>query len=352
MGGYGGDLVTVCWRIGRKLGDPFDLNIEHFRFRDLHPNIFMGTASDRYSGWIGQIYSRERYADKIVTRSKRVGGKTFAEEVLPVASVEEYFRHFRVLELDFTFYRPLLDKDGKATQNLHVLRTYTQHLNKTDRLILKVPQAVFAKSVWLKGRHIENEEYLNPDVFTRQFYEPALGLLAAWLDGLIFEQEYQRKQDRPSPKKLAGELDTFFSAIPTDTRYHIELRTEALLTNPVFEILEKHGVGQVLSHWTWLPSLNRQFSLSGGKFLNAGKRSIIRLMTPRGMRYQDAYARAHPFNAMVDGMLNPKMVDETVGIMRTAIAGDTQINVIINNRSGGNAPIIAQKIAKEFLAGH
>jgi len=41
-----------------------------------------------------------------------------------------------------------------------------------------------------------------------------------------------------------------------------------------------------------------------------------------------------------------------VGIMRTAIADDTQINVIINNRSGGNAPIIAQKIATEFLAGH
>jgi len=312
----------------------------------------MGTASDRYAGWIGQIYSGERYANKIGKRSKRVGGKTFVEEVLPVASVEEYFRHFRVLELDFTFYRPLLDRDGKATQNLHVLGTYTQYLNKTDRLILKVPQAVFAKSVWRKGSHVENEEYLNPDVFTRQFYEPALGLLAAWLDGLIFEQEYQRKQDRPSPKKLAGELDTFFNTIPKDTRYHIELRTEALLTDPVFEIFEKHGVGQVLSHWTWLPSLNRQFSLSGGKFLNAGKRSVIRLMTPRGMRYQDAYARAHPFNAMVDGMLNPKMVDETVDIIRTAIAGDTQINIIINNRSGGNAPIIAQKIATEFLAGH
>ncbi len=332
--------------------DQIGLHIKHFRFRDLHPNVFMGTASDRYAGWIGQIYSGERYANKIGRRSKRVGGKTFVEEVLPVASVEEYFRHFRILELDFTFYRPLLDKDGKATQNLHVLRTYTQYLNKTDRLILKVPQAIFAKRLWRKGRHIENEEYLNPDVFTRQFYEPALGLLAAWLDGLIFEQEYQRKQDRPSPKEFAGELDTFLSAIPKDTRYHVELRTETLLTDPVFEVLEKHGVGQVLSHWTWLPSLSRQFSLSGRKFLNAGKRSVIRLMTPRGMRYQDAYARAHPFSAMVDGMLNPQMVDETSDIMRVAIADDTQINVIINNRAGGNAPIIAQKVAKEFLADH
>jgi len=174
-------------------------NLEYFQFRDLHPNVFMGTASDRYAGWIGQIYSGQRYAGNINRRSKKIGGKTFVEEVLPVESVEEYFRHFRILELDFTFYRPLLDKDGKATQNLHVLRAYTQYLNKTDRLILKVPQAVFAKKLWQKGTHIENEEYLNPEVFTRQFYEPALGVLAAWLDGFIFEQEYQRKQDRPSP---------------------------------------------------------------------------------------------------------------------------------------------------------
>jgi uncharacterized protein YecE (DUF72 family) len=327
-------------------------NLAYFQFRDLHPNVFMGTASDRYAGWIGQIYSGERYANRISRRSKKVGTKTFLEEVLPVESVEEYFRHFRVLEFDFTFYRPLLDKDGKATQNLHVLRTYTQYLNKTDRLILKVPQAIFAKRMWRKGNHIVNEDYLNPDIFTRLFYKPALGLLAAWLDGLIFEQEYQRKQDRPSPKVLAGELDTFFSAIPRDTRYHVELRTESLLTDPVFEILEKHGVGQVLSHWTWLPSLSQQFGLSGKRFLNAGKRSIIRLMTPRGMRYQDAYARAHPFNAMVDGMMNPQMVDETAHIMRTAISDDTQINVIINNRAGGNAPMIAQKIARAFLADH
>ena len=174
--------------------------------------------------------------------------------------------------------------------------------------------------------------------------------MAAWLDGLIFEQEYQRKQDRPSPKEMAGELDTFFSAIPKDTRYHVELRTETLLTYPVFEVLEKHGVGQVLSHWTWLPSLSRQFSLSGRTFLNAGKRSIIRLMTPRGMRYQDAYARAHPFSAMVDGMLNPQMVDETADIMKTAINEDVKINIIVNNRSGGNAPLIAQQIARRFLA--
>ena len=323
--------------------------IKNFLFRDLHPNVFMGTASDRYVGWIGQIYSEDRYANHITRRKKFVGGKGFVEEVLPVESVKEYFQHFRILELDFTFYRILLDKDEKPTQNFHVLRTYRQHLNKGDRLILKVPQIVFAKKLRKGTAYVENEQYLNPEVFTRQFYEPSLELLDPWIDGFVFEQEYQRKQDRSSAEEQAAELKEFFSSIPEDNRYHVEFRTETFLSRPVFTVLQERGVGQVLSHWTWLPPLSHQFALSRRRFLNNGKHCIVRLMTPRGMRYEDAYARAHPFNALVEGMLNSQMMDETVDIMRAAIEDGVQINVIINNRAGGNAPLIAQKIAKQFL---
>ena len=44
------------------------LDIEKFKFRGLHPDVFIGTASDRYAGWIGQIYSAERYGDRITRR--------------------------------------------------------------------------------------------------------------------------------------------------------------------------------------------------------------------------------------------------------------------------------------------
>ena len=337
--------------IERLMSDLKLSSIEYFQFRELHPDVFVGTASDRYAGWIGQIYSGQRYAGQIKRRQKRVGGKNFTEEVLPVESVEEYFRHFSVLELDFTFYQPLLDEHGKPTRNLHALRTYSRYLNKEDRLILKVPQTVFAIKLRRGGKYIENDQYLNPEIFTRQFYQPAIGLLEPWIAGFIFEQEYQRKQERCSPKKLASELDAFFDSIPKDSRYHVEIRTDALLTSPLFGVFEKHGLGRVLSHWTWLPRLSTQFATSGKKFLNRGNNCIVRLMTPKGMRYEDAYARTHPFTGMVDGMMNPEMVNDTVNIIRAAIEDGVQINVIVNNRAGGNAPLIAQKIAEQFLEG-
>jgi hypothetical protein len=74
------------------------------------------------------------------------------------------------------------------------------------------------------------------------------------------------------------------------------------------------------------------------------------LMTPRGMRYEEAYARAHPFNAMVEGMLQPQMVQETAELMSHAVREDARMSVIINNRAGGNAPMIAQRVVERFLA--
>ena len=74
--------------------------------------------------WIGQICTGERYQGRINRRTNTVGVKSFVEETLPVESVEKYFEHFPVLEIDYTFYSPLLDKDGKPTNNFHVLRNY------------------------------------------------------------------------------------------------------------------------------------------------------------------------------------------------------------------------------------
>ncbi|MFP3870478.1 MAG: DUF72 domain-containing protein [Syntrophobacteria bacterium] len=325
------------------------LDLETFKIRGLHPDVFIGTASDRYAGWIGQIYSEQRYGGRIHRRTKILGGTSFVEQVLPVESVEEYFKHFRTLELDFTFYRPLLEEDGRRTSNYHLLHRYRQHLKKGDRLVLKVPQVVFAQKLWRAGRFSENEAYLNHEIFRRQFYEPALEILGPWLRAFIFEQEYQRKQDRVSTSEIAAALDGFFQAIPKDNRYHVELRTETYLTGAVFQVLAKHGVGQVLSHWTWLPSLRKQFHKSGCRLFNSGRDCIIRLMTPRGVRYEDAYARAHPFDALVEGMFESKMVQETAGLMWSAIDQGGKITVIVNNRAGGNAPLVAQQIGKRFL---
>jgi uncharacterized protein YecE (DUF72 family) len=330
------------------LRDDFDL--DRYRFRGLHPAVLMGTASDRYAGWIGQIYAADLYQGRTINRSRKVGGKSFRETVLPVDSLKEYFEHFRVVEIDYTFYQLLLDADGMPTQTHQVLKSYGHHLTPGDAVLLKVPQVVFAQKIRQGSSYASNETYLDPEVFTHRFYQPAVALLGAHLGGFVFEQEYQRKAERTPPLELALALTQFFEAIPPDPRYHMELRTESYLSQPVVKLLENFGIGQVLSHWTWLPSLVTQFTKVGRRFFNAGRQSVIRLMTPRGTRYEDAYARAFPFDKLVEGMVQPGMVEEAAALMQEGIQQKVQMNVVINNRAGGNAPRIAQLIASRFLA--
>jgi hypothetical protein len=48
---------------------------------------------------------------------------------------------------------------------------------------------------------------------------------------------------------------------------------------------------------------------------------------------------------MVPGMLDPEMIEDTAKIVKEAIKDKVQVNLIINNRADGNAPLIAEKIA-------
>jgi hypothetical protein len=80
------------------------------------------------------------------------------------------------------------------------------------------------------------------------------------------------------------------------------------------------------------------------EFFNSGNQAVIRLITPLRMGYEESYAKAFSFDKMVNGMLDPEMIEDTIKIVNEAIKDKIQVNLIINNRAGGNAPLIAQKI--------
>ena len=126
------------------------IDLKRYQFRGLHPNIFIGMASDRYAGWIGQIYSGGRYTQGMAHRTHKVGERSFVEEVLPVESVEEYFEHFPILGIDYTFYRPLLDKNGKPTP---LLGSEFSPISFCNRSIWDL---LFLKNRYRKGRYSSN----------------------------------------------------------------------------------------------------------------------------------------------------------------------------------------------------
>jgi hypothetical protein len=63
----------------------------------------------------------------------------------------------------------------------------------------------------------------------------------------------------------------------------------------------------------------------------------------------DSSKEALPFERIIEGLLKPEMMVETVSSVRTAIQRGVLVNLIINNRAGGNAPVIAPQIARAML---
>ena len=43
------------------------------------------------------------------------------------------------------------------------------------------------------------------------------------------------------------------------------------------------------------------------------------------MSYEDSYAKAFPFDKLVEGMLNPQMIEDTVIVIREAIRREKRI---------------------------
>lgn len=329
--------------------------IERFDFRNVHPHVRFGTASDRYAGWIGQIYP-ESYADAVTSRKRRLGGETFEERTVPVESASDFFEHFGVLEIDFTYYRPLRDAEGEATSNYGLLQQYAIHAPPEARFFLKVPRTYFSRILRRGGKnvqYVDNPEFLNAAAYLRQFHEPAVEILGDRLAGMLFEQEYQRKAESPTPEENVAELDAFFAELPASVQPHIELRSEHLLAPPYFAWLEDRGIGFVFSHWTWLPPIRKQWRLCGERFTAADGNVVARLLTPINTRYADAYALAHPFDRPVEAISGTEqaknMVMDATALLYQAEKAGMLLNVIVNNRAWGNAPVLAQEIAGRIL---
>jgi len=330
--------------------------IDAFDFRALHPDLLFGTASDRYAGWIGQIYS-EKWGSQVKTRGRKLGGMKYEERTVPIATSEEYFQHFSVLEVDFTFYRALRSPVGAPSNNYFVLQQYADAAPENARFILKAPQEVTARILRRggtgKSSYEENDRFLNAEIFQEGFLTPAREILGDRLSGVIFEQEYQRKASSPDPIQNVEELDRFFSSIKDGTPIHLELRSPHLLVPPYFKWLKESGIGFVFSHWTWLPPISEQWKLTGEEFTSSSKQFICRLLTPLRMPYAKAYGYAHPFDKPVAELSETdqaeNMVLDTAALSIQSLKHDYAAMIISNNRAWGNAPSLAQKVAKRIL---
>ena len=282
--------------------------------------VRFGTSTWNYPGWSGLVYHRD------------YGPKGAAARML-----EEYsaFPLFRTVGVDSSFYGPPTEQ---------VLRSYAEHLPPGFPCISKVWSQLtihtFTKAQDPDKAGKVNPDFLNPDLFVEEIYPLYARHFAANTGPFVFEFQTIAQRSGLGPERFAARLDEFFSALPRDVQYGVEVRNDEFLTPMYFAVLREHGVAHVFNSWTRMPPIGHQLDLPGavtGPFLLA--RALLR----PGRTYNEAVDAFAPYDRIREP--NPKLRRDLVRLVERAVQLKIPAYLLVNNRTEGSAPLTIAAIA-------
>ncbi len=281
-------------------------------------NIFVGTSSWKYEGWIGQIYSRDRYL---------VRGR-FSEKRFQAECLNEYAQTFPIVCGDFSFYQFPSESYWK--------RLFSS-APASLRYAFKVPEEVTVKAFPTHPRYgpragEENASFLNGVLFQSAFVD----LLQPYRERvavLIFEFGSFSRQSYRDVGEFLAELDPFLASLAAGFRYAVEIRNPAFLGHEYFSCLRNHGVAHVLNAWTRMPPLAVQMRLPEAQTADF---TVARALLRQGRPYEQAVAAFSPYKQIQDP--NPEARRALRELIAHARERHEPSYIFVNNRLEGNAP--------------
>lgn len=281
--------------------------------------IYVGGSSWKYEGWLGQIYSRERYLAR-----GRFSRKLFEAECL-----REYAETFPTVCGDFAFYQfPTED----------FWRNLFQKTPEGFRFAFKVPEQITCRMFPTHPRYgpqagKENEMFLDAAAFREMFARPLLPHRAKTAL-LIFEFGAFGPRSFAEPSEFLDRLDPFLGALPPDFRYAVEIRNPEFLEKDYFSCLRSHGVAHVYNAWSRMPELAVQLEIPDAvtaDFL------VCRALLRRGRPYEHAVKLFSPYREVQDP--NPEARHSMRVLIGRAREDKRMLFLFVNNRLEGNAPL-------------
>jgi len=280
--------------------------------------IYIGGSSWKYEGWLGQIYSRERYLSR-----GRFSKKLFEAECL-----REYAETFPAVCGDFAFYQFPTDEFWSK-----LFRQTPAHF----RFAFKVPEQITCKVFPAHARYgpqagQENEAFLDVRMLEEMFLRPLL----AYRDRvavLIFEFGTFNRRGFADVVEFVGRLDPFLRALPPEFRYAVEIRNPEFLDKDYFACLRSRRVAHVYNAWSRMPELPDQLAIpesATSDFL------VCRALLRRGRVYEEAVESFAPYTSVQDP--NPEARQAMRVLIGRARENKEFLFLFVNNRLEGNAP--------------
>ncbi len=289
--------------------------------------VHFGTSTWTYPGWKGLVYSRD-----------------YPKTGASAAMLEEYARHplFTTVGVDSFFYAP---------PSARTLEQYADALPPGFRCVTKVWDRITVETFESpKDRAVRgqaNADFLNVDLFVRDVLEPMRAHFSGHVGPFVFE--FQRLRGDVTLDQFVRRLDAFFSRLPADAPYAVELRNRDFLHPEYFALLRTHNVGHVFNSWTAMPRIGEQLLMHDSitaPFI------VTRALLRPGRRYAEAVDMFAPYDRIREP--NPELRSDLAAVAKTAYELRIPAYIIVNNRAEGSAPETIREVARlvvELLAG-
>jgi len=285
--------------------------------------IHFGASSWAYEGWKDVVYFKDYPA------------KRFKKDCLAEYASDS---RFSTVGMDLFFYQP-------PTED--ILRHYAAQLPKNFKACCKVWEALTiaryanqARYGKLKGQ--DNPNFLNPDIFINQILKSHKAFFQEHTGPFIFEFQYIKK-DEKSFVEFVADLDRFFSQIPTEFQYSVEIRNKNFLRPEYFDVLAQHNIAHVFNFWSYMPPIHEQLS----KAPLTSDFIVSRVLTPIGMSYQESVKKFSPFNKIIE--VQPQMRQDLADLSELAAKKKIPTYLLFNNRIEGCAPQTISEIMQTLL---
>jgi len=295
--------------------------------------LFIGTSSWKYPGWLGQLYTRDRY----VWRGR------YATSRFERNCLAEYAEVFKSVCVDAAYYQ-FPKREALAAMAGQVPADFQFAFKVTDEITLKhfPNQPRFGHRA---GRL--NENFLNADRFSSAFLTPCEAIRVN-VGLLMFEFTQFHSADFARGREFVAALDGFLGKLPRGWPYGVEIRNRNFLQPEYFAALERHGVAHVFNSWTDMPPVSEQIELPGA-FPNPDLFAARFLLKP-GRKYEEAVNQFSPYEKLQEA--NPegraaaaKLVRRATGSGQpTPLRGDGAASaaqargyIYLNNRFEGSA---------------
>ena len=277
-------------------------------------NIWIGTSSWKYEGWLDQIYTRDRYLAR-----GRFSQKRFEAECLA-----EYAQTFPIVCGDFSFYQ---FPSPQYWQRLFASAP------PTLQFALKAPEEVTAEVFPRHARYgpragMTNPAYLDANALSALLLEP-LEPYRDRIATLIFEFGARSAP----PNEFAGRLAPFLAVLPPGFRYAVEVRNRTYLGAPYFGLLRQNHVAHVFNAWTRMPPLSEQMALPDAFTADF---TVVRALLREGRPYEQAVEKFSPYAHATDE--NPEGREALRSLIQRMRQERRSAYIFVNNRFEGNAP--------------